>query len=65
MLRALAKVALPALEDLPPGERADAYEGLSIALHSDDPELARVAESAATSLRDAQSAQMTFRLSLK
>jgi hypothetical protein len=65
MLRALAKVALPAVETLPPSDRADAYEGLAIALRADEPELSTRAETAAISIREAESAQMTFRLSLK
>lgn len=61
MLRALAKVALPAIEAAPVEERADAFEGIAIACSRVDPEMASVAMHAAKGIRESQCAQLTFR----
>ena len=65
MLRALMRAALPAVEALPPGERADAYEGIAIACARYDAELHDTAHQAAEHLRESLGAQMSFRQLLK
>lgn len=61
MLRALVKVALPAIESAPIAERADAFEGIAIACAGVDDEIARTAGDAANSIREAMSNQLLFR----
>lgn len=60
-LMALLKVALPAVEALPPTERADALDGIAVAFGSVDPAASDSASQAARLLRDAMAAQLTLR----
>ncbi|NBW10984.1 MAG: hypothetical protein EBR82_23430 [Caulobacteraceae bacterium] len=61
MIRAMARIALPAIESAPIEIRADALEGLSIAAEHLDRELAASAQDAANALRESMSAQLLFR----
>lgn len=60
-LRALLKIALPAIEAAPIEERADAYDGIAVACAGCDPQMAQAAKDAAVSIHETLSAQMTFR----
>lgn len=60
-LLALMRVALPAVESLPPQERAEAMEGIAIAFVSVDREASTTASNAAHALREAMAAQLTLR----
>lgn len=59
-LRCVIKLAMPAIEALAPEQRADALDGISTACGSLEPDMARDAEKAAASLREALSAQLIF-----
>lgn len=61
MLRAFIKAALPAVEKLPMDERADAFEGMAIACHPYDSELAATAMHAAAALRDSMNHQLILK----
>lgn len=54
------RAAAPALETLPPAERADAYEGLHIVTRAHAPELSTQAQQIAAQLRDAEVLQGDF-----
>lgn len=59
-LRPLIQLAAAHLSELPPGQRADVYEGIAITLDGLDPKLAEQAKQACQAIRDAESHQLTF-----
>ena len=64
-VRALIEVAIPAVNELPPGRRADCYDGVWWACRECAPELAEAARGTAQALRDADHRQLTFSHLLK
>jgi hypothetical protein len=60
-LHRLLQLALPAVEALPPSDRADLYDGIAAACRGVDAEMHQQALNAAQTLREASSAQMSFR----
>lgn len=61
----LVRFASKAAADLSPAERADIYEGLSIALQPHDAAMANEARCVCESLREAEVLQLTFTRLLK
>lgn len=59
-IRTLVEAALPTLPTLPPGQRADAYEGIEVACRDLAPDLADAAKATASTIREAESAQLHF-----
>jgi hypothetical protein len=60
-VRVLIRVAMDAVEDLPPADRADAYDGLAIVAAKVNPEAAQIARQIAEGLRDCELRQGQFR----
>ncbi len=56
----LVRLAAAHLDTLPPRERADVLEGISLTLRDFDFALSAEADTAARALRDAEAAQLNF-----
>ncbi len=61
-IKPLFRVALSAIDSLSQPEKADLFEAIAIAAEGVDEELRAQAASTASTLRDAETAQMTFAL---
>lgn len=59
-VRALIEAALPAIEEMPTQTRADAYDGIYFAAKDCAPDLALIAQAAATAIREAEHRQLQF-----
>lgn len=59
-LRSLCSLAMAHINELPPCEWPDIYDGIAIAAAQADPHLARMAQQTASAMRESSACQMSF-----